>query len=333
VPIYRDTARNRWRYEFSRIVDGRRCRSTKLLPAAWTRAQADAYARERDAHLYAVASGALKRAPGIGEAVLLYLRERAPALKNRAKLERDLSLLLPHYQGRTLAELPAVCREYAAGHATTLSAATVRVRLAYLRAACRYAWRAHGLGEHDPAERVTMPPVRNERHRYATRAEVLRIARTIGHRDARAVVLVAYYSGMRLAECLRAESTPAGWLLADTKNGERRLVPIHPNVAHLARRWPPAAPARTVQAWFLWACRYLGIPDLHFHDLRHSAASAMINAGVPLYTVGAVLGHKAAGSTKRYSHLDAAALRDAVQRIGRRQRVGRICPNQRRTGT
>jgi integrase len=128
---------------------------------------------------------------------------------------------------------------------------------------------------------------------------------------------------MRLSECLRAEVTPSGWLLTDTKNGERRIVPVHPRVAYLARRWPPAVPARTAQAWFLWATRYLGIDDLHFHDLRHSAASAMINSGVPLYTVGAVLGHKAAASTKRYSHLDTRSLEDAVGRIGRkRRRVG-----------
>jgi integrase len=318
MPIYRDKARARWRYEFSRIVDGRRRRATKLLPATWTRAQAETYARERDAHLYAVATGAVKPQPLISEAVRLYLIEHAPRLKNRDKLERDLALLMPHYAGRTLDELPAVAREYASQQATHCAPATVKVRLSYLRAACRWAWKAHGLGEHDPAERMTLPAVRNERHRYATRAEVLRVARAIRHLDARAVALVAFYSGMRLAECLRAEVSDGGWLLTDTKNGERRLVPIHPRVAHLARRWPRAVPARTVQAWFLWATRHLGIADLHFHDLRHSSASAMINAGVPLYTVGAVLGHKAAASTKRYSHLDTSNLSDAVRKIGRR---------------
>jgi integrase len=319
MPIYRDKARARWRYEFSRVVDGRRRRATKLLPAAWTRAQADAYARERDAHLYAIATGALKPQPLISEAVRLYLVEHAPRLKNRALLERDLALVLPAYQGRTLAELPDVAREYARLHATSLAPATVRLRMAYLRAACRWAWKTHELGDHDPAERMTLPPVRNERHRYATRRQVLQLARAIGHRDARAMVLVAFYSGMRLGECLRAVPTPDGWLLDDTKNGERRLVPIHPKVAHLARRWPRAIPARTAQAWFLWACRYLGIADLRFHDLRHSAASAMINAGVPLYTVGVVLGHKAAASTKRYSHLDTSTLDAAVRSIGKRR--------------
>lgn len=318
MPIYRDKARARWRYEFSRIVDGRRCRATRLLPAAWTRAQAEAYARERDGYLYGVATGAIKPQRLISEAVKAYLEQRAPALKNHDKLVRDLALLLPAYEGRALEDLPDVAREYAAAHALTLRPATVRVRLAYLRAACRWAWKAHGMTEHDPAERMTLPPAKNARHRYLTRAELLPVARLITHYDARAVVLVAYYSGMRLSECLRAEPTARGWLLTDTKNGERRLVPIHPRVQHVARRWPPAVAARTVQAWFLWACRLRGLHDVRLHDLRHSAASAMINAGVDLYTVGAVLGHKATASTQRYSHLDSSTLTAAVRRIGRR---------------
>jgi integrase len=319
MPIYRDKTRARWRYEFSRIVDGRRCRATRLLPAAWTRQQAESYARERDGQLYAIATGATKPSPLIADAVRLYLSEHAPRLKNRTKLERDLHLLLPAYTGRQLSDLAAVAREYASAHALELQPATIKVRLAYLRAACRWAWRTHGLGEHDPAERMTLPPVRNARQRYLTRAEVLRIARLITHRDARAVVLVAYYSGMRLAETLRAEPGPQGWLLRDTKNAAPRLVPVHARVAHLARRWPLAVAARTVQAWFLWACRELGLENVRLHDLRHSAASAMINAGVPLYTVGAVLGHKSAVSTQRYSHLDTSALADAVRKIGKRR--------------
>lgn len=314
MPIYRDKARNRWRYEFSRIVDGRRQRATKLLPAAWNRAQAEAFAREQDGRLWALATGARRDEPLISEAVRLYLTEHAPNLKNRDKLERDLALVMPYYKGLRLDELPAVIREYTAQ--AGVSASTVKVRMAYLRAACRWAWKTHSMGQHDPAERATIPAVRNERHRYVGRRDVLRIAREVVHRDARAVVLVAFYSGMRLSEILRARVESGCWVLDDTKNGDRRMVPIHPKTAHLSRRWPVKVPARTVQAWFLYAARRLEIDDLRFHDLRHSAASSMINAGVALYTVGAVLGHKAAASTKRYSHLDTSTLAEAVKRIG-----------------
>lgn len=38
-----------------------------------------------------------------------------------------------------------------------------------------------------------------------------------------------------------------------------------------------------------------GLPDIRFHDLRHSAASLMLAQGVPLRVVMEVLGHSSIG--------------------------------------
>ncbi|WP_242001275.1 tyrosine-type recombinase/integrase [Achromobacter spanius] len=57
---------------------------------------------------------------------------------------------------------------------------------------------------------------------------------------------------------------------------------------------------------------------LRLHDLKHSAASAMISAHVHLYTVSAVLGHKSAARTQRYSHLATAAMKSALGEIGKK---------------
>ena len=51
------------------------------------------------------------------------------------------------------------------------------------------------------------------------------------------------------------------------------------------------------------ARKLAGLDDLHLHDLRHSAASFMINAGIDLYTVGKMIGHVSVARTTRYSHL------------------------------
>jgi site-specific recombinase XerD len=45
----------------------------------------------------------------------------------------------------------------------------------------------------------------------------------------------------------------------------------------------------------------------------------MANAGVPLFTVGQVLGHKSPVSTQRYAHLYADTLAAAVGQIGRKR--------------
>lgn len=58
-----------------------------------------------------------------------------------------------------------------------LAPATVRNRIRYLTSACRYGWKHHRMCEHDPAERVIIPTVRNERQEFASRAQMLAIAR------------------------------------------------------------------------------------------------------------------------------------------------------------
>lgn len=308
MPVYRSG--ERWRYEFDRYIDGRRQRTTKLLPKGWTRAQAESYARKHDAELYAVATGAVKREPLISEAVLMYLKERGPHLKY-TRMDEEFERMLPWYEGKKLSQLHEVATAYMAN--AQVKPATVRNRIAYLRAACRYAFK-RGLGEHDPAERLIMPKVNNERHVYLTRKQVLQACRKMSNREARKVCLVAFYSGMRLGECLTAK-VKDGWLLEDTKNGSRRLVPIHHKVAHLSRMWPPSVKPKTVHERWTAACRSLGFVGVTVHTLRHSAASAMINAGASLYEVGAVLGHKTPISTKRYSHLATSTLEAAVRKI------------------
>lgn len=54
-------------------------------------------------------------------------------------------------------------------------------------------------------------------------------------------------------------------------------------------------------------------PGLRIHDLRHSAASFMVNSGVDLFAVGKVLGHASYQSTQRYSHLANDTLLKAVE--------------------
>ena len=56
-----------------------------------------------------------------------------------------------------------------------------------------------------------------------------------------------------------------------------------------------------------------GLPDLRIHDLRHSAASFMVNSGVDLFAVGKVLGHANVASTARYSHLASDTLLTAAE--------------------
>ena len=53
--------------------------------------------------------------------------------------------------------------------------------------------------------------------------------------------------------------------------------------------------------------------DVRLHDLRHSFASDALMSGVPLATVGKLLGHKQARTTERYAHLANDVVRQALE--------------------
>lgn len=56
-----------------------------------------------------------------------------------------------------------------------------------------------------------------------------------------------------------------------------------------------------------------GLPDLRVHDLRHSFASFLVNAGRSLYEVQELLGHADIRTTSRYAHLSRERLIAAVE--------------------
>jgi integrase len=58
-----------------------------------------------------------------------------------------------------------------------------------------------------------------------------------------------------------------------------------------------------VSAAFTRACQFLGIEDLHFHDLRHDGVSRLFELGLNIPHVAAVSGHRSWTSLKRYTHL------------------------------
>ena len=311
-----DTRNKRWRFEFDRYIAGGRARAGKLLPRGWSQAQADTYDRQESARLYAVATGVEQRDPLIDEAVALYLRDKT-ALKSFKATAEHLAAIAWAYMGKPMSALPAVAALVVDTAET--APATVRNRLACLKAAARWAWKKHNLVAADPTARMQLPAVRNERHVYATRREMLKLCRACDHWQAQIAIRVAFYTGMRLGELYRVERGDGVLVLADTKNGDRRAVPVHPKITHLVPLLPLTAPKITVQRAWQRARTAANLEHLHFHDLRHSAASEMVNAGVDLFTVGRVLGHRDARSTARYSHLTTDALAAAVGKIGKKR--------------
>jgi integrase len=78
---------------------------------------------------------------------------------------------------------------------------------------------------------------------------------------------------------------------------------------------------RTQRDWTRWlekAAAQAGVKDFHWHDLRHTFASRLIDAGEGLPAVQALLGHKDIRTTMRYAHLFPGHLRAAAEKATRK---------------
>jgi len=89
------------------------------------------------------------------------------------------------------------------------------------------------------------------------------------------------------------------------------------HAAAALRPLPITGDRRWLYRHFKRAAAAIGRPELRFHDLRHTTASLLINRGVDLHTIGAILGHASAQTTKRYAHLSVTAARSALRKIAR----------------
>ena len=175
-------------------------------------------------------------------------------------------------------------------------------------------------------------------------AEVANQASTdwIGARD-RAVLLLLYGGGMRIAEALSLSGTdhPLGERLTVTgKGGKQRVVPILPivreAVADYVHRCPwPLVPGKSlfrgakggplsqgmVQKAVARARRMLGLPATATpHALRHSFATHLLSAGADLRSLQELLGHASLSSTQIYTRVDAATMLESYRSAHPRER-------------
>lgn len=88
-----------------------------------------------------------------------------------------------------------------------------------------------------------------------------------------------------------------------------------------------------IKKGFKKACELAGIHDLHFHDLRHTAASKLAATGADIVTIAEILGHSSFRMTKRYTHASEERKRNALEarcrktwsQFGHKQQNGRVC--------
>jgi len=186
-----------------------------------------------------------------------------------------------------------------------------------------------------PLRKVGKPPKTPDRERCLTAPEQTRLLTACQHsrnRHLYVAVVVALSTGARKNEILQRTWSDVdlerGLLrLTHTKNGDRRAVPIVGPALVLLRTQAQSARSRWVfpnrsgsqpqlldYAW-RQACEQAGIDDLHFHDLRHSAASYLAMSGASLREIAEILGHRSLTQTMKYTHLMEPHTRGVLQRM------------------
>jgi integrase len=114
------------------------------------------------------------------------------------------------------------------------------------------------------------------------------------------------------------------WRVSVTKAGKPRYVPLSDGVVQMLSTMPhdnhtwvfpnPKTGKPYVSIFISWdtARKQAGLADVRIHDLRHSFASFLVNAGRSLYEVQKILGHTQIKTTQRYAHLSQDTLIDAA---------------------
>lgn len=192
----------------------------------------------------------------------------------------------------------------------------------------------------NPVSEIELPKVRNERVRYLDKEELQRLFYTLRQDQyswIRSLVIVSLFTGLRLTNTCQLK-----WSEVDLSNRSIRKeadqmknqdylgIPLsevvfralfnlaqdkkHPTYV-FADQQGRIAYDRKVQRAFQKILKEAKIDNFHWHDLRHSFASTLSQAGVNLRDIAELLGHRDMRMTRRYAHLNLESLRNAVKKL------------------
>lgn len=289
----------------------------RICPPAATWRDAKRKEAELIQRFDAVASGKVL----IADAIQHWLKTEVAHQKARKSTVGNAYALADWIKGRTLQEVGKVAQAYTQEHRGRLTNSTINRRLAVLRRVANLAYRRWGWLDHPAGDKIGFLPENPARERFLSRPELAKLLRGIPNRAMRKAALVAAFTGLRRGELakLRPINVQADLIhLKGTKNGLSRTVPVVHHIQFALRRLPFGVHADT-----LTHAVQRSTPGLRFHDLRHTAASFLIAAGVDLYRVGTILGHSDIRTTRRYAHLAVSDLRAAIATLGSAQRLHR----------
>jgi integrase len=245
--------------------------------------------------------------------------------------------LLPKWGSKRLDEIttPDVAKWLADLRNGGLAPATVeKIRITFNRSfELAIKWQTPGVKQ-NPVHGIPRPKYNNARDRFLTSDEAAALLKACAasvNSQLKHIVGLLLLTGARKRELLDARWEHVNldrkvWLIPMTKNGKARYVPLSQPAFDIIAQLPrfdkcpwllpnpeTKKPYTDIKRPWETAREAAGLEGLHLHDLRHSAASFMVNAGIDLFAVGKILGHQCVASSSRYSHLANDTLLRAVE--------------------
>ncbi len=248
-------------------------------------------------------------------------------------------VLVPAFQNKTLRQITPPMIEALkqelfnrpTKHGQKRSPATVNRHLSALSKIFSLAEDAE-LVDSNPCKRVRKFQLDNQRMRVLSSDEEVRLFSELEKNKLVAqIVQTALHTGMRRGEIFNLK-----WFDVDfsrgliqvrvSKSNKKRLVPMNETVRQLLNKlekmsefvFPsPKTNKRLnqIKTSFRKAVERAGLEDFRFHDLRHTAASRMAEAGASPFTLMKILGHSDIRMTSRYTHATDLAIRNAVANL------------------
>lgn len=214
-----------------------------------------------------------------------------------------------------------------------IMAATINKELSCLSKAFNLSIRQWEWLKENPVSKAGMERVDNARDRWLSCEEERALLENCPE-WLREIIIFDLNTGLRRNELLSLKWDKVDLfrkviIIQETKNGKPRTIPLTKSALDILIEKSKVINLKTALVFcnadggkicrsklrrhFVEAVNRAGIKDFKFHDLRHTLATRLAQAGVDIYKISKLLGHLTIAMTQRYSHHSPESLRSGIE--------------------
>lgn len=199
-----------------------------------------------------------------------------------------------------------------------------------------------GYLDHNPASNVVKLKVPKNPPKFLSQDEIKKLIEAAKHSHIYPLIITALHTGMRKSEllnlkwtdvdfqqCIIKVQSKADW---HTKNYKHRIIQMTPILQQTLKEhklhqdengvdceyvftYEGERILQDVRRSFRTILKLAGLKDVTLHTLRHTFASQLAMAGVPLMDIQVLMGHQSFETTLQYAHLSEEHVKQQVLKL------------------